>query len=248
MAHYRSIVTNTGLTRLAAIVAQGKQLILTRALVGTGRNSTDAAATTALVSPVTADVATGDMVTAASGENTVIRLPVEVSNLGLTSPLPIREVGIMARDEKGEFLFVYSWLNGPDTDNIIPVSLTDGSADTKHIQDVAVLLTNQEAAVITVEISAGSTVTESRLIEYAATKDHRHAASEIDESTGENVEAAQRRQDIEIAALKEQLDTGFVGTTIIHTFKSNELGYWKGYDGTGYPQGIYDVANVRLYV
>ena len=47
--------------------------------------------------------------------------------------------------------------------------------------------------------------------------------------------------------MKEQLDTGFTGTTLVHTVALDELEEWTGYDGTGYPDGIYDTAAARLY-
>lgn len=247
MAQFKSIVTNVGVARLSSIVALGKKLTITRVMIGAGR-SADPAGATGLISKVAADVTMGEMTTGIDSEgNSLMYLPIAVSNLNQTKPLPIREIAVMARDDEGEFCFVYSYLYGPDSDNIIPVSLTPGTVDTRHEQDIAILLTNQEAAVITVEVSTTAAVSESRLKQYAAPLIHRHSASEIDESTGENTEIVQRRQDTDIAALKEQLDTGFTGTTVVHTFKMNELELWKGWDGTGYPLGIYDAANARLY-
>lgn len=58
----------------------------------------------------------------------------------------------------------------------------------------------------------------------------------------------QRRQDSDIEAIKEQLNTGFTGTTVTHTFAPAQLSYWKGYDGTGVPEGILDQTRNRLYL
>lgn len=55
-------------------------------------------------------------------------------------------------------------------------------------------------------------------------------------------------QDFDISAIKEQLDTGFTGTTVTHTFAPAQLAQWKGYDGTGLPEGILDTAANRLYL
>ena len=58
----------------------------------------------------------------------------------------------------------------------------------------------------------------------------------------------QRRQDFDISAIREQLDTGFAGTAVTHTFATAQLNQWKGYDGTGLPEGILDAAKNRLYL
>lgn len=163
MARFKSVVTNIGAEKLAAILAGGGRLTLIRAAVGSGRTDADRAALPGLIQPETADVQVGEMEVAASGGRTVLRLPVQVSNKGLTKPLPVREVAIYGKDDGGGFLFAISWLDGADTDNIIPVSGAPDEADTMHIQDVGVILTNQEAAAIQVEIGVGSTVTEGRL-------------------------------------------------------------------------------------
>ena len=73
-------------------------------------------------------------------------------------------------------------------------------------------------------------------------------ADTITETTGENTEQVQRRQDSDIEAIKEQLNTGFTGTTVTHTFAPAQLSYWKGYDGTGVPEGILDQTRNRLYL
>lgn len=52
---------------------------------------------------------------------------------------------------------------------------------------------------------------------YAAPLVHTQGADTITETTGENTEQVQRRQDSDIEAIKEQLNTGFTGTTVTHT-------------------------------
>ena len=83
---------------------------------------------------------------------------------------------------------------------------------------------------------------------YAAPLVHTQGADTITETTGENTEQVQRRQDSDIEAIKEQLNTGFTGTTVTHTFAPAQLSYWKGYDGTGVPEGILDQTRNRLYL
>lgn len=148
----------------------------------------------------------------------------------------------------------YSWLDGADSDNILPPDSflgragMDGEGDTVHIHDVAVVVTNQENSGITVEVGNGSFVTTAQMVAYSAPIVHGHAASDVLESTGESVESAQRRQDFDISAIQEQLDTGFAGTAVTHTFAAAQLDQWKGYDGTGLPEGILDTTQNRLYL
>ena len=247
MARFNSTITNYGSQVLTNLVAQGDPLVLTRAVAGDGRPTGSPAALTALLSP-RADIQTsmGEK-TIVEGEPTLIRVPIQVSNLGLTVKRYVREIGLYAMDGNIEFLFAYCWLDGADGDNALDVSGLPGEADTIHIQDVGLLVTNQEAGGIVVQLGGGTYVSRSEVYTYAAEKEHTHTAAEITETTGETVEVVQRRQDYDIAAMKEQLDTGFTGTSVTHTMAANELSEWTGYDGTGYPEGIYDEATARLY-
>lgn len=56
----------------------------------------------------------------------------------------------------------------------------------------------------------------------------------------------QVRQDYRLDALELALNTGFAGTEVTHTFLPDQLGYWRGYDGTGYPEGVLDPATGRV--
>ena len=153
-----------------------------------------------------------------------MRIPVQVTNAGLEAAQYVREVATFALDEKdAPFMFSYSWLDGADSDNILPPDSflgragMDGEGDTVHIHDVAVVVTNQENSGITVEVGNGSFVTTAQMVAYSAPIVHGHAASDVQESTGESVESVQRRQDFDISAIREQLDTGFAGTAVTHT-------------------------------
>ncbi len=130
MAHFKSVVTDIGAQKLAAIVAGGGKLTLTKAAVGSGRTDGDRAAMTALVKEETAEILIGDM---------------EVTTTG------------------GEYLFATAWLNGADTDNILPPPETPDTADTVHIHDVGVIVTNQEAAAIEVKMGLGGMATAEQL-------------------------------------------------------------------------------------
>jgi hypothetical protein len=68
----------------------------------------------------------------------------------------------------------------------------------------------------------------------------------VTESTGEDTEVVQRRQDFDIQALKEQVNTNFLSTTVTHTFALHQLDQWRGYNGEALPEGILDVARSRL--
>lgn len=67
-------------------------------------------------------------------------------------------------------VFGYSWLDGADSDNILPPDSflgragMDGEGDTVHIHDVAVVVTNQENSGITVEVGNGSFVTTAQMV------------------------------------------------------------------------------------
>ena len=61
MAHFKSVVTDIGAEKIAAIVAGGGKLSLTRAAVGSGRTDSDRAAMTALVKEENAEIQTGDL-------------------------------------------------------------------------------------------------------------------------------------------------------------------------------------------
>ena len=163
MAHFKSVVTDIGAEKIAAIVAGGGKLSLTRATVGSGRTDSDRAAMTALVKEENAEIQTGDLEVTTSGGMTVLRLPVQVTNKGQSAPLPVREVGLYSQDAEGEYLFAVSWLDGEDTDNIIPPPADPEAADTVHIHDVGIVVTNQEAAVIEVSMGLGGMATAEQL-------------------------------------------------------------------------------------
>ena len=172
-----------------------------------------------------------------------------MTNEGLDAPVWIREVSVYGKNIDGaEIMFCYGWLDGGDTDNVLPVTSFAEDADTVHVHDLAVFVTNQEAASVSVQVAPGSYVTREQMTTYAAPLVHTQGADTITETTGENTEQVQRRQDSDIEAIKEQLNTGFTGTTVTHTFAPAQLTYWKGYDGTGVPEGILDQTRNRLYL
>lgn len=254
MARFKSTITDRGAEVLTRFLAQGRQITLIRAAVGDGVAEVSPNTLSDLVNPVPLDAQIGEK-TFIEGDVSYMKIPVQVTNAGLEAAQYVREVATYALDENGAaFMFTYSWIDGPDSDNILPAcsfldtpSMAD-EGDTVHVHDVAVVVTNQENSAVTVQVTAGSYVTHAQMTAYAAPLLHTHAASDVNESNGDSVETVQRRQDFDISAIKEQLDTGFTGTTVTHTFAPAQLAQWKGYNGTGLPEGILDPAANRLYL
>lgn len=255
MARFKSTITDRGAEVLTAFLAAGKQLVLTSAAAGDGVAQVSQNTLTALVNPINVDAQVGEK-TFVESNPSYMRIPVQVTNAGLETAQYVREVAIFALDENdAPFMFSYSWLDGEDSDNVLPPcsfldddGLAADEGDTVHIHDVAVVVTNQQNSGITVDVGSGSYVTTAQMIAYAAPVLHGHNASQVEESTGETVESVQRRQDFDISAIQEQLDTGFTGTTVTHTFAPAQIDQWKGYDGDGIPEGILDTVENRLYL
>ena len=246
MARFRSTITDRGAEVLTRTLAQGEKLLLAFAEAGDGVPQESPNTLTALVNPVSVDTQLGESEYIA-GDPSILRVPVQVSNAGLTSPVWVRELGIYAQDGDAPFLFCYAWLDGADSDNVIPAG-TGPDADTVHIHNVAMFVTNAQAGAIEVQIGAGSSVTYTQMVAYAAPILHTQAADTVIESTGLTTEETQRQQDFAIQALSEQLNTGFVGTSVTHTFAPEQLGQWHGYDGVGLPEGVLDVHRNRLWL
>lgn len=254
MARFKSTITDQGAEVLARFTAEGRQLALTHAAAGDGVAEVSPNTLTGLVHPIQVSAQIGEK-TFVEGVPSYMKIPVQVTNAGLEQNEYVREVATYAQDEGGTpFMFSYSWLDGEDSDNVLPPSSfldhpsVEDEGDTIHIHDVAVVVTAQENGKVVAEVGAGYNVTTSQMITYAAPIVHGHGASDVTESTGETVESSQRRQDYDLDAIKEQLNTGFTGTTVTHTFASSQLDQWKGYDGTGLPEGVLDTAANRLYL
>lgn len=251
MAKFQTTVQDRAVEVLTEILAQGKTLTITRAQVGDGASDDSPNTLTDLVHPLDSVDAVLGLPEFVDGSPSYMKIPVQVTNAFLEAPVYIREVGVYARDPSGkEFLFARSYLIGGDSDNVLPApgNMEDEDGDTIHIHDMAVALTNAQAASVSIEIGVGSFVTESRLKSYAAPLGHRHGASDVTEASGESVETVQRRQDADLASIREQLDTGFTGTTVTHTFSAAQLTNWTGYDGTGLPEGVLDSSRNTLYL
>lgn len=251
MAKFMTTVQDRAIEVLTEFMAEGRVLTIHRAAVGDGVADVSPNTLTDLVhvlDSVDVNVGASEFVDV---DIPYMKVPVQATNAFLEAPVYIREVGVYARDGSGqEFLFARSYLIGDDSDNVLPAvsNPEDEGGDTVHIHDMAVALTTAQAVSVAVEIGAGSFVTESRLRAYAAPLGHIQAALTVQETTGETTEVVNRRQDYDIAAIKEQMDTGFSGTTVTHTFSAAQLANWTGYDGDGLPEGILDTSTNSLYL
>lgn len=248
MAKFKSIVTDDGVEALTALIASGRNLVLTRAVAGSGVPTVSPNTMSDVIAPepVAANLSGKEFV---NGTPAIMRIAVQITNETLEQKVFVREIGVFGRDINGaEIMFCYGWLDGEDSDNVLPATSFEDEADTVHIHDLAVFITNQEAAAVSVQVSAGSYVTNTQLIAYAAPVAHTQAASTISETTGETTEQVQRRQDNDIQSILDQLNTGFTGTTVTHTFAPAQIANWVGYDGDGVPEGILDTSQNRLYL
>ena len=163
MAYFKSIVTAQGAALLTDVMTSGGEVNIVAAAIGTGTPSGEPADMTALVSPVSVGGIILHEKYISQGSPTTLIIPVDVSNLGLTADLPVREIGIFAQGETGRILFAYSWYVGDDGDNVLPVPREATTADAVHTFEVGVFVTNQEAAAITVTVSDAAYVTAEQL-------------------------------------------------------------------------------------
>ncbi len=148
MAKFKSIVTDGGSEALTALIASGQKLILTRAAAGSGVAQASPNTLTDLVNVenVSANLSEKELV---EGSPSIMQIPVQVTNEGLESNVWIREIGVFGLDISGnEILFCYGWLDGEDSDNVLPATTFEEDANTVHIHDLAVFITNQEAAAV----------------------------------------------------------------------------------------------------
>lgn len=159
MAYFNSIVTAAGAALLTDVMTSGGEVNIIAAAIGTGTPSGEPAELTALISPVSV----GEIILRekyiSQGAPTTLIIPVDVSNLGLTAELPVREIGVFAQGETGRVLFAYSWFEGEDGSNILPVPKDPTAADAVHSFEIGVFVTNQEAAAVTVTVSDAAYVT-----------------------------------------------------------------------------------------
>lgn len=126
MARFKSIVTDAGAAALTALIAAGKPLILTRAAAGSGVATVSPNTLADLVTPENVAVSLGekDLI---EGDPAIMRIPVQVTNEALDAPVWIREVAVYGNTiDNTEVMFCYGWLDGDDSDNVLPATSLRG--------------------------------------------------------------------------------------------------------------------------
>jgi len=172
MATYRSIITNAGASLLSYQLAHGGSVNIYRAAAGNGIPSGDPRQLTTLVSEqpsLNIDLGAKQFI---DGNPSVVIIPVQINNAGITVPTAIREIGLFAEDPNGEeILFAYSYIDGADTDNILPppqVTNPEQQFDTVHTHDIILFITSDENAVISVTYTPSNFVSQSQLDAHKA--------------------------------------------------------------------------------
>ena len=199
---------------------------------------------TALVQPI-ATLTVNKKKMASDGTFTIGAL---YTNQEIKNPFYFRELGVIAKgvypggEETAEIL--YSYGKAGNTADYMP-AYSDGQPVERQI-DVVTYIGNDTDVDLTIE--SGVYVTFPEMVAYAAPIKHTHTAVEVFESNKQTVEENQRRQDSAIQFLNDIINTGFQGTTVVHTFEPDELDQWKGYDTTGLPEGIWNPNRYSLYV
>ena len=165
MARFKTILTNQGAAALTLAMYRGEHVFPDFAAMGSGVFDGAKATITELVTPVNVDTKVMDReFVETAGQPSILKISVQTFNTGLTELTPIREIMLYANSDNGQDMaaaipFAYAWLDGDDTDNILPPSLTPGTHDTIHLHELALFVTNQEAASIEVSFALNGFVT-----------------------------------------------------------------------------------------
>lgn len=172
MASFQSTITERGMEELTRLLVTGGELLLSQAVIGDGRAEKPQNRMTEVAHPIAAEVHIGDKSFIESVPSYLL-IPVYISNAGLEQEIYIREVMLYGMDEEEEtlFPFAYAWLDGADTDNILPATKAeDGASDTVHIHEIALLATDQMNALVEIAVSGGNWVTAAQMEAYALKK------------------------------------------------------------------------------
>lgn len=166
-----------------------------------------------------------------------LTIPIYYENSTLSNAIQLTEIGLFAEDpDEGEILFCIL----PAYDH--PLSLPSiGEGRLELTMDILLELSLAPEVSITLPPSL-IFLTKPEADKFYAPKEHRHAASEIDESNGSTTEVWQRNQDAEIEALKIKTDAG---TTMAETHQrgTEKQAHWMIVDNWG----IYDAHKQIFY-
>lgn len=161
MATFKSTITTQGSEMLTRSVAEKKEITISNLIIGSGRAPGNQATLTEIITPVTITAKITDR-TFIPGDPSMMEIAIAILNIGLLYPVPVREIGLFADDGTGEVLFSYTWLDGADTDNIVPVPINPDFSDTSHAYRIRLFITEQENA--NINVSFALTIADNELI------------------------------------------------------------------------------------
>lgn len=190
MANFKTYVTDAGRNLLTANIATNTATVFTKAIIGDGRlNGIDPYTITTEINPLfEANLGSKELVTDANGKQ-ACRIPVQITNKGLSNVVYIREITLYAKDNKGNDI-LFSYTESTDVDDSInsisPPASNVTDANQIRIIDIHVYLTQAEFDNIEVTVSSSALVAWSDVIHYAAPIIHRHQTNEIDNDLDSN--------------------------------------------------------------
>lgn len=178
MAVFKSIITDLGADILTESMALSDELVIDYVVIGDGRYSGDKSGLLNVVSPIEiiSKISNREFVPKAGTEPSYLQITVDILNAGLTQSTPVREIGLFS----GGIMFAYSWLDGADTDNIMPVSTNPEFSDTMHSYDINLFITSDENKNISISFSL--TVADNELVSSMSTRIGQ--SSDIESATG----------------------------------------------------------------
>lgn len=148
------------------------------------------------------------------------------TNMDITRPFYYRELALYAKavkegqneEEADEVL--YSYGNAGEDAELMAAYSTETLVE----RQVDLVVYVGSDAKIKLELATGALVTPEQLKEYAAPKKHTHAAGDVEETTGETTEAAQRRQDEAMKGLKQGLENHLEDENNPHKVTAKQVG------------------------
>lgn len=246
MARFNSYLTNAARAEIARALANVTDFKITRIVVGDGRLQSDFTIAASLAHTLTIPVQIKGA-TLEVGDEPYYRIVASLTNAGLTETSFIRELGVYIDTPTGEALGIYSVLDGDaDTDNLLPPPasegiLANGVYDTVREENICVFFKDLplDEDKIVVVVAPSDTLTYMNADGRYWRIGTQYPATENTETTGETTEEAQRRQDEEIAVMKEVQASGTTMSTTVELGAGRPL-LWQINDGKGW----HDAANV----
>lgn len=160
MAVFKSVITDLGAEILTDIMAEGGILTIDSVVIGDGRYGGYQVELLDVVSPIEilSKISNREFIPKTDTQPSYLQITIDILNAGLTQSTPVREIGLFS----GDIMFAYSWLDGDDTDNIIPIPINPEFSDTVHSYDINLFITGDENA--NINISFSLTVADNELV------------------------------------------------------------------------------------